>query len=379
MSSSSFSLPRTSAHRRPIQSTTSSADPIRQAADQAPNQRRRPAISQLLAIGFVIFLGLLQFLPATHFRDASDPYRNWVPYNISSSPFAKYRASSDENSSYSKTRTFEDGVVHIVTWMDCLDLQVLAVLMNSTLSSSRYPERVSFHFFIPEGHNDKVSFYKLKVLFPDSNLEILGHDKVKELIMTAYSVGENELPLAEMAPFAIPAVLPTLSKFIYVSPNVIIKGGVADLLGDLKNFGVAVAEDCSKQLSANVNFDVVDAMQRSLAKPWISGTPYLKDACMPDLGLVFIDLTRLEKDTLEAILWWNTVLNKSESGSLYPAVALALYNRHLKLDISLDTLISRYDWGRNLNSKSCDGAARSPALENLWKPYLPLMSDQYLG
>lgn len=84
------------------------------------------------------------------------------------------------------------------------------------------------------------------------------------------------------------------------------------MLGDLKNFGIAVAEDCTKQLSAYINFDILDAIQRSSAKPWLSGTPYSKDACMPDLGLVVIDSTRLQKDLLEAILWWSRVLNKSE-------------------------------------------------------------------
>ncbi|KAI8546801.1 hypothetical protein RHMOL_Rhmol07G0147700 [Rhododendron molle] len=381
MSSSSFSLPRSTPHRRPVQSTIPT-DPIRTAVNQAPNERRGPAISQLLAFGLIIFLGLLQFLPATHFRDASDPFRKWVPFpsNLSSSSSSKYTASSDENSGYSRTRTVADRMVHIVSWIDCLDLRVLAVLMNSTLSCARYPELVSFHFFTPEGDsNGRVSYYKLKVLFPHSKLEIVGQEKVKELIMTAYSAGEYRPPFDEMAPFAIPAVLPTVSKFIYVSPNVIIKGGVEELLGDLKNFGIAVAEDCSKQLSAYINFDILDAIQRSSAKPWLSGTPYSKDACMPDLGLVVIDSTRLQKDLLEAILWWSRVLNKSERESPSPAVALALYNRHLKLDISQDTLISRYDWGRNLNSESCDGAVRTPALENLWKQYLPLMSDQFLG
>ncbi|KAG5516033.1 hypothetical protein RHGRI_036920 [Rhododendron griersonianum] len=381
MSSSSFSLPRSTPHRRPVQSTIPT-DPIRTAVDQAPNERRGPAISQLLAFGLIIFLGLLQFLPATHFRDASDPFRKWIPFpsNLSSSSASKYTAPSDENSGYSRTHTVEDRMVHIVSWIDCLDLRVLAVLMNSTLSCARYPELVSFHFFTPEGHNNgKVSYYKLKVLFPHSKLEIIEQEKVKDLIMSVYSAGEYRLPFDEIVPFAIPAVLPTVSKFIYVSPNVIIKGGVEELLGDLKNFGIAVAEDCSKQLSAYINFDVLDAIQRSSAKPWLSGTPYSKDACMPDLGLVVIDSTRLQKDLLEAIIWWSRVLNKSERESPSPAVALALYNRHLKLDISLDTLISRYDWGRNLNSESCDGAVRTPALENLWKQYLPLMSDQFLG
>lgn len=38
----------------------------------------------------------------------------------------------------------------------------------------RYPELVHFHFFVPEELDEKVSYYKLKVLFPHSNLELLG-------------------------------------------------------------------------------------------------------------------------------------------------------------------------------------------------------------
>lgn len=34
----------------------------------------------------------------------------------------------------------EPGIVHIVSWMECLDLRVLAVLANSTLSGSRFDQ-----------------------------------------------------------------------------------------------------------------------------------------------------------------------------------------------------------------------------------------------
>lgn len=389
-STSSFPLSRPAARRRNDSTTTtaaatttpSSGDLLRPAVDPAPNPR---PIFQWVGFGFIIFLCFLQFLlPATHFRHPSDPLREWLPFpsnlSPSSSSSTNSKASSDENSGYVRAHGGEDGMVHIVSWMDCLDLRVLAVLINSTLSSSRYPELFSFHFFVPEGHDDKVSYYKLKVLFPHSNLEIIWQEKVKGQIMAAYSAGEYPRPsFDEMAPFVIPTVHPTLSKFIYVSTNVIFKGGVEELLGvDLKNFAIAVAEDCSKRLSAYVNFDVLDAIQRSASNPWVSGTPYSEEACMLDLSLVFIDGSRLEKNLLEAILWWSKVLNKSERDSPNPAVALALYNRHLKPDINYKRLIHRYDGGRNIYSESCGGAIR-PDVRNLWKQYLPPMSDQILG
>ncbi|CAK9151502.1 unnamed protein product [Ilex paraguariensis] len=138
MSSSLFTT-----HRRPVKSSNDqkiSSGPVRPAVDQAPNPR---PISQFLAFGFIIFLGLLQFLPATHFRDPLDPFRKWVPFNSNvSTMFTQSRASSHEDTGYATAPGRENGIVHIVSWMDCLDLRMLAVLANSTLSSSRF---VSHH------------------------------------------------------------------------------------------------------------------------------------------------------------------------------------------------------------------------------------------
>lgn len=47
---------------------------------------------------------------------------------------------------------------------------------------------------------------------------------VKEAILAASSAGEHIDPsIDEIAPFAIPIIHPSLSKFIYVSQNVIMK------------------------------------------------------------------------------------------------------------------------------------------------------------
>lgn len=77
-------------------------------------------------------------------------------------------------------------------------------------------------------------------------------------------------------------------------------------------YAIAAAEDCSKSLDTYVNSDVLDAIQRSASKPWVSETPYATNSCMPDLSLVLIDSRKLEKDFLEAFLWWSKVLNWSE-------------------------------------------------------------------
>ena len=90
------------------------------------------------------------------------------------------------------------------------------------------------------------------------------------------------------------------------------QGRVEELTGIyLSTHAVAAAEDCSKRLNSYLNSDVLDAIQRSASKPWVSVTPYVKDACMPDLSLLLIDVRKLEMEFLEAVLWWSKVLNWS--------------------------------------------------------------------
>ncbi|XVE51712.1 hypothetical protein DITRI_Ditri02bG0063200 [Diplodiscus trichospermus] len=278
--------------------------------------------------------------------------------------------------------------------MECLDLKVLAVLANSTLSSSRFPDLVHFHFFTPQGDKDKVSFYKLKVLFPHSNLELHGQEEVTKIIRRATSEAEYEsLNIEEIAPFIIPSVYQSLRKFIYVSPNLILKGRVEELTGfDLSTHAVAAAEDCSKRLNSYVNPDVLDAIQRSASKPWVSVTRYVKDACMPDLSLLLIDVRNLEKELLEAVLWWSKVLNWSDRrGKENPAVALALYNSYLKLsdswlvkepaslEIIEKSMVVHYDGPKIVCSEFGNDTIERPSHGNLWIKYLPSMSNQILG
>lgn len=173
MSSSSFLPSRSSASQR---RTAQASDNPNTDGTHGPVLEQAPTpkpIFQFIALGLIVFLGLLQFLPATHFRHPSDPFRIWVPFNSNTS-LSKTRDSDDRNSGSISSISQDDGMVHIVSWMQCLDLRLLAVLVNSTLSGSRYPDLLHFHIFVPKGSEDMVSFYKLKVLFPHSNLEFHG-------------------------------------------------------------------------------------------------------------------------------------------------------------------------------------------------------------
>ncbi|XP_047308322.1 uncharacterized protein LOC124911838 [Impatiens glandulifera] len=368
---SSSTSPSSSTHRR-RSSRSSTNDPLSSpAANGSSYTGPAPSIVwQLLALCFVLSLAFLQFLPATHFRDPFDPLRKWVPYqsNISTS-----------------IDTSKGTSINIVSWMDCINIQVFTVLINSTLSSTNCSDLVSFHFFVPENQkDDKVLYYKLKVLFPDVKLQFIGQEMVKRQIMSAYgsdNVEEYSRPsFAEMAPYVIPFLHIQLTKFVYLLPNLILKGNVDELVRlELNDYPIGVNEDCSKKMNTYVNYDILDAIQRSAAKPWVSRKPYSIDACMPLLSLVLIDSSRLEKDFVESILWWSKVLNeKQRRSNPHPAIALAIYNRYLKIPDYWRVGLLEYgksssfcsDNGKAINTMS-DFASR-------FKQYLPLSSNQIL-
>ncbi|RRT60979.1 hypothetical protein B296_00019262 [Ensete ventricosum] len=126
------------------------AEPLR--ADIDPPPRPRPAL-QSLAFGLIVLLGCLQFLPATHFRDPADPHRNWIPLDPNrSQPISANSRTPEKEERSAVTRQEADvGKLHIFSWMDCLDLRVLAVLANSTLSNSRFFFQLWFFFlFLPQ-------------------------------------------------------------------------------------------------------------------------------------------------------------------------------------------------------------------------------------
>ncbi|WOK99555.1 hypothetical protein Cni_G08267 [Canna indica] len=310
-------------------------------ADIDPPPRPRPFL-QSLALGLIVLLGCLQFFPATHFRDPSDPYRNWIPINYNrSQPIEQStnpKASENEDHNAMRKQDKEVGRLDVFSSMDCLDLRVLAVLANSTLSNSRHPERIFFHFFVPENEDKKLSYYKLKVLLPHSNIQIIGLKEVKKKLMSPTLSEELLGPLLpEILPFVIPSVDSSVKKFLYVSPSTIIEGHVEEIFDiDLGTHAIAAAEDCGRRLGDYVNTDVLSAIQRTAAKTWVSNEPYDKDACLPDLNLLLLDARKLENNLTDAILWWTKVLDLKPQrvNDVSIATALAFYQRYAKLPFS---------------------------------------------
>ncbi|CAN6291658.1 unnamed protein product [Urochloa humidicola] len=330
-------------------------------ADVDPQPRPWPWM-QKLAILAIVVLGCLQFLPATHFRDPNDPHRNWIPHDRSSNP-------TDLSNVV--------GSVDVFSWISCLDLRTLAVLANSTLSSSSDPQNISFHFLIPEGDDDKLPYYKLKAVLPDSDLTVTSQRQIKDKLNVALPEG-NFLWLfhKELSPLLIAKSQLSNRRYLYISADSIVKGKIEDLgRMDLGTYGIAATEDCSKRFGDLVSMDVLSAIQRAAPKRWVSKEPHDKDACLLDFDVLLVEPRQLEKNLVESIMWWAGVVNVANpKDHIRLAIALALYDKYLKLpsiwkraDANADIL--NYDGPNKVCSEDGRQQEQSSYGEN-WKQYL---------
>ncbi|KAI0527151.1 hypothetical protein KFK09_002749 [Dendrobium nobile] len=383
--------PASSSFRTPPPSS-GAGGPLRLDIDQPP--RSQPVL-QALSFAFVLAFAALQLLPATHFRHPADPSRSWMPFSSkpNTATLTKAKDPLMERLSNAENHDVEIGRINVVTWMDCLDLRMLAVLANSTLSSSRLSEHVYFSFFVPESEDVKLSYYKLKVLFPDSNLDLFGQNEVKAKLTTAAPEWESfGLSINELASFIIPSTKPSLTKFAFVSPGTIMKGRIEELFDfDLGPYAIAATEDCSRRLSDYVNIDILNAIRRTAAKTWISEKLYDKDSCVPDLSLFLVNVTNLDKNFLESILWWNQVLDlkHERNNPVNIVIAVALYNKYYKLPAAWKLVDSRTA-SSEAKVLHCDGppamgcsnqkSQREPSgFSDIWRHYLPPKSDVILA
>eukprot|EP01018_Ginkgo_biloba_P031487 Gb_40512 [translate_table: standard] len=128
----------------------------------------------IIALAVIICFLFLQLMPATHYRDPFDPYRQWRPHNRNVTLVNPLNGEDDGNLTNVSKQVEAFERIHIFSLTDDSDLRPLAVLVNSTICSSWNPEHVYFHLFLPNGSNEEDSHHKLKALFPKSNIETLG-------------------------------------------------------------------------------------------------------------------------------------------------------------------------------------------------------------
>ncbi|TVU44755.1 hypothetical protein EJB05_04211, partial [Eragrostis curvula] len=338
--------------------------------DVEPAPRPRPGM-QKLAILAIVVLACLQFLPATHFRDPNDPRRGWIRYDGSRSP----TDSLDEI-----------GSVDVFSWTSCLDLRTLAVLTNSTLSSSSDPQNVSFRFLIPEGGNDELPYHKLKVVLPDSNLIVTSQKVIKDKLNVATPEGNFLWSFRkELSPLLIGTTQFSKKRYVYTAGDSIIKGKIEDIARlDLGTYAIAAVEDCSKRFGDYVSIDVLNALQRTAAKSWVSTEPYDKDACLLDFDVLVVEPRRLQKNLAEAIMWWVRAVNVANPrDQIRLAIALTFYDEYLKLPsnwkrANAHSAILNYDGPKNVCSE--DGREHEQGAHgDMWQQYLHQKSEAILS
>lgn len=170
------------------------------------------------------------------------------------------------------------------------------------------------------------------------------------------------------------------------------KGNIEELFGvDLGHYSIAATNDCSRKLGDYANIDVVNAIQRTGARTWVSDEPYNGDACILGFNLLLFSAQKLDKMLMEAILWWSKVLNLKAEGNnkITIAVLLALHNKHLKLPSIWELQNSMLSESYNgTNILPYDGPARVCSEDvtqleglhtgNTWRKYLNPNSDVIL-
>ncbi|KAL5209473.1 hypothetical protein ABZP36_005096 [Zizania latifolia] len=329
--------------------------------DIDPPPRVRPGM-QKLAIAAIVVLGCLQFLPATHFRHPADPRRTWIPF---------------DRSRYPVDLPNDTGSVDVFSWISCLDLGALAVLTNSTLSSSSDPHNISFNFLIPEGGTGKLPYYKLKVVLPDSNVTVTSQKQIKDKLNVATPEGNLFWSFPnELSPIIIGTTKFSQKRYVYISADSIVKGKVEDLAHiDLGTYAIGAVEDCTKRVGDYVSMDVLNAVQKTAAKNLVSTEPYDKDACLLDFDVLVVEPRKLQKYLIDSImLWFRAFSLANPRDQIRLVMTLALHDNYLKLPSSwkhadANSDILNYDGPKNICSEGGHQDQEQGYGDN-WQQYL---------
>ncbi|KAF7044647.1 hypothetical protein CFC21_053847 [Triticum aestivum] len=323
-----------------------------------------------LALAAILALVGLHFLPATHFRHPADrdhgrTARTWVPEELS----------------------HEVTSVDVFSWISCLDLRTLAVLTNSTLSSSSHPHDVSFNFLIPEGGNDQLPYYKLKSVLPaDSSITITSQKQITDKLNVTTPEG-NFLWVVrnELSPIIITTTQLSRKRYVYISADSIIKGKIEDLVRiDLGNYAIGAAEDCSERLGDYISMDVLNVVQRMAPKGLVYSEPYDKNACLLDFDVLLVEPRNLKRNLIPSIAFWSKVVDvANQRDRIRLAMTLAFYDNYLKLPPNwkrenANTDIVYYDGPKNVCSED-DGQHQEKGSGKTWQQYLGQKSEAILS
>lgn len=298
-----------------------------------------PAIALLLVLAFV---SLQFFLPVTHVRHPADPYRNWIPVDHFKSN--KHKIVSDSDSISSNNSEVSDGTLIVVMTKET-DLRPAFVVINSTISNTREPEKLQFCIIVPSKLLNSQTM-KLKAVFSNLKVEVLRDGFVIEKMktfMVAESIDDENSKALDLVPLYLPKMFPSFERFIYLESDSVLQGDIEELIQlDMHGNPVAAVEDCSQIFETFFSLDLLEAARLSSGnvKPRMPAEPYEPKTCIFDKGSMVLDpKVWNEKNITEAVQWWIAMYYKTgetlySNGHLELPLHLALYRNYTKVNDS---------------------------------------------
>lgn len=341
---------RTAPTNDPITGTKISLKP-----DIDPPPKPWPFASAFAVLAVMGFISLQFILPATHVRDPRDPHRNWIPKDQFKRTATERHNTTGENENGSKkmesgfddnattAQELEGSLIFVV--LEETDLRPLAVIVNSTVSNTREPEKLFFHVVVPSSLSDS-DIYKFKAIFSNYRIDLIRNglilEKMKHVI-TSKGTNRETFGALELLPFNLPKLFPSFQRFVVLDPDIVLQGDIEELLQlDLEGHAVGAVEDCSLIFETFFSFELLAAarLSQETRKPQMPAQTYEPKTCFLDKGALVVDQKAWnQKNITEATLWWIEMFHKTGK-SLYRTghpelpVQLALYQSYKKMNAS---------------------------------------------
>ncbi|KAI5056616.1 hypothetical protein GOP47_0028434 [Adiantum capillus-veneris] len=222
-------------------------------------------------------------------------------------------------------------------------LRPVFVLLNSTISNTKEPEKLHFVVILPSSIPESECL-KLQAVLENVPVTIFrdGYiiEKMKSLL-PAESASERNFKRLDVMPFYLPKMFPSFDRFVYLELDAVLQGDIEEIIQlEMESDPVAGVEDCSQQLETFFSMELLEAA-RVLSrneKPALPAQPYEPKTCLFDKSTLVIDQKAWrEENVTEAVQWWIAMYHRTaeslySNGHLELPFQLALYKKCKQLD-----------------------------------------------
>ncbi|KAG7596094.1 Glycosyl transferase family 8 [Arabidopsis suecica] len=205
---------------------------------------------------------------------------------------------------------FDANFNHYVVFSD--NVLASSVVVNSTISSSKEPERIVFHVVTDSLNYPAISMWFLLNIQSKATIQILNIDDMDvlprdydQLLMKQNSNDPRFISTLNHARFYLPDIFPGLNKMVLLDHDVVVQRDLSRLWSiDMKGKVVGAVETCLegessfRSMSTFINF----------SDTWVAGK-FSPRACTWAFGMNLIDLKewRIRKLTSTYIKYFNLV------------------------------------------------------------------------